>query len=361
MIYNYEDIRTVHLEITDKCNASCPMCARNKNGGEVNQWLPLTELSLEDCKIIFPTNFIVQLNCMYMCGNNGDPIIARDTLDVYEYFRTYNSKMTLGMNTNGSARKTEWWSNLAKVMGKNGYVTYGIDGLIDTHHLYRKDTNFEKIIENAKTFIQAGGRARWDFIVFEHNEHQIEEAKNLSKQLGFEQFRIKKTGRFFSNVKMQVKGHREVNDKNGKVIYVIKPPKNLNLQNKSLQYEQKIIEKHGSMKTYLDQTPILCKVEKEKSVYISADGYVFPCCWTANQLYIWYLPYQDSEIWKIIDQIGGINNINAKNHSIKDIIEGPFFDKIKKSWALNSIKCGRLKTCAKTCGEQFDQFYDQYN
>ncbi len=29
MIYRYNEIKTVHLEITERCNASCPMCARN--------------------------------------------------------------------------------------------------------------------------------------------------------------------------------------------------------------------------------------------------------------------------------------------------------------------------------------------
>ena len=35
-LYNYEDIRAVHLEITEKCQASCPMCDRNVKGGRDN-------------------------------------------------------------------------------------------------------------------------------------------------------------------------------------------------------------------------------------------------------------------------------------------------------------------------------------
>jgi len=50
-MYNYEDINTVHLEVTQRCNASCPMCDRNENGGAVNQHIKnnLQELSLDDC------------------------------------------------------------------------------------------------------------------------------------------------------------------------------------------------------------------------------------------------------------------------------------------------------------------------
>jgi len=38
-----------------------------------------------------------------MCGNLGDPIIAQDTIKIFEYFRNHNDKMWLSMNTNGGA------------------------------------------------------------------------------------------------------------------------------------------------------------------------------------------------------------------------------------------------------------------
>ena len=92
-MYRYDEIKTIHLEITDKCNAACPMCARNINGGEDNPQLPGTELSLDDVKKIFPPQFIAQLDRMYMCGNYGDPVVARDTLEVFKYFRSNNPRI----------------------------------------------------------------------------------------------------------------------------------------------------------------------------------------------------------------------------------------------------------------------------
>lgn len=249
---------------------------------------------------------------MYMCGNNGDPIIAKDTLEIFKYFREHNKKILLSMHTNGSARNQKWWKELAQIMGKKGYVTFGIDGLADTHHLYRKGTDHAKIMTNSKTFIGAGGRARWDFIVFKHNEHQIETARLLANVNGFEKFTVKKTGRFFNNAKMAVKNYREVMNNKGEVEYTISPPDNPEYQNKSLQQEQNIIETFGSMNNYLNQTPITCSVKEENSVYVSADGYVFPCCWTANQLYVWWKKQYEGEIWEHINNIGGIEKYNNK-------------------------------------------------
>ena len=84
-MYNYNDIKMVHLEVTQRCQAACPMCDRNENGGRDNRHITNAELSLDDAKAIFTPNFIKQLHTMYMCGNLGDPIIARDTLEIFEY------------------------------------------------------------------------------------------------------------------------------------------------------------------------------------------------------------------------------------------------------------------------------------
>ena len=79
-MYNYADIRQIHLEVTQNCQAACPMCDRNQNGGALNPHINLDELTLQDCHKIFEPNFIQQLQTMFMCGNLGDPILGKDTL-----------------------------------------------------------------------------------------------------------------------------------------------------------------------------------------------------------------------------------------------------------------------------------------
>ena len=61
MIYTYDQIKTVHLEVTQRCQAACPMCDRNMNGGADNPHITNAELSFEDCKRIFEPEFIKQL------------------------------------------------------------------------------------------------------------------------------------------------------------------------------------------------------------------------------------------------------------------------------------------------------------
>ena len=95
------EIRVVHLEPTQLCQASCPMCDRNKNGGEENQYLTNSSISLDDFKKIFSKEFIEQLSNLYMCGNHGDPIFTPDCLDIMKYCRNINPNMSLSITTNG--------------------------------------------------------------------------------------------------------------------------------------------------------------------------------------------------------------------------------------------------------------------
>jgi sulfatase maturation enzyme AslB (radical SAM superfamily) len=265
------------------------------------------------------------------------------------------------MNSNASARDVKWWMNLGNIVaGEHDYVKFSIDGLADTNHLYRRNTNFAKIIENAKSFIDAGGKAHWDFIVFRHNEHQIEEARQLAQAMGFARFAVKKTGRFFSNTRMEGKEAQEVQNRQGEVEYWLEKPLAASWQNTALAQENDIIARHGSMEAYLDRTPIDCKTAAEASVYISAEGLVFPCCWTANQLYVWYLPERSAPIWSLLDSVGGKKAIDARVMPLDEIVNGPFFRLVEASWSKPSCREGKLKVCAKTCGTEFDPFRAQF-
>ena len=360
-MYRANQVTTVHLEITTKCNATCPMCLRSVLGGKINPQLPLTELSLADIKSILPIPFLQQLKRLFMCGNYGDPIVAKETLEVFQYLRSLNPEMRLELFTNGSARSEQWWQELA---GTVDSCRFGIDGLEDTNHLYRRGTKWPILLRNIQAFINAGGKAEWDFIVFRHNEHQIEEARQLSKKLGFHAFRTKKTGRFFSNTRATGKTKQEVMSPSGEVEYHLEMPQNPDYINASLKREEQIEVEHGSMKAFLEKAPIRCKVAEEKSIYISGEGHIFPCCWTANQLYPWYRKPQSGEIWDLINQLpGGLKDLDGKSGEISKIIEGSFFQKlIPAGWEKPGFENGKLFVCAKACGHRdFDPFKSQFS
>lgn len=358
-MYRYEDIRTIHLENTQNCQASCPMCDRNQNGGAVNPHIDLSEITLEDAKRIFEPKFIAQLNTMYMCGNLGDPIVARDTLEIFKYFREHNSKMWLSMNTNAGARDAEWWRELANVFGRMGTVIFSVDGLQDTNHIYRQGVNWDSVERSMHAFIAAGGRARWDFLIFDHNQHQVDQAEALSKQWGFERFVAKKTGRFVTAKTEKKESHQAVDRKGNKTAELKKPE--TKYQNSAIQQYDKLKNKHGSMDAYYDQTEIRCKVKDEGNLFITAEGLAMPCCWTAGRMYKWWHKDPKTEqIWDYIDAAGGKDAVNAKKHGLRSVFETGIFDAIESSWSKSSCANGKLKVCSMKCGVEFDPFGAQF-
>ena len=258
-IFRFNNVKIVHLEPTTNCNAACPQCLRTRTEFEPN------ELSLEDVKLLFTPDVLMQLEKIYMCGNYGDPASARQTLEMYEYFISVNPNLTIGMNTNGGIRFPDWWTRLAKSMNKsNDYVVFSIYGLEDTNHLYRRNVRWSKVMDNAKAFIDAGGSAHWDMLVFEHNKHQVDEAHKLAKDMGFNWFRAKVSRRFN---RFPVDG--------------ISQPIEFN--------DTKVLEGH-----------IECSAMKENSIFVDASGKVFPCCWQVEGNYQpnivqWF--YDLSENW----------------------------------------------------------------
>ena len=323
-MYKLEDIRDVHLELTSKCQARCPMCPRRINGGAINPLMSLNEITLEQFKEWFTVPFIQQLDSLFMCGNLGDPIIAEDCLEIFQYLKETNPNMRLSMHTNGSARNIYWWKELAKC---NIKVTFGIDGLADTHKLYRVNTDWHTIIKNAKAFIEAGGEAEWHMLVFKHNEHQVDDCRAASADLGFKKFTTKHTSRFKD-------GKFNVLDDAGKTVNIL--------------YPTEISKKFTSKVINVVPSEIKCKAQKYKQIYISADGGVSPCCWLDLS---WQLTNQDNRI-NYMDEIGTFPNLN--NNSLTNIFESGFFNKIEATWENNP-----LAECSKQCGN-FDKSGAQF-
>jgi MoaA/NifB/PqqE/SkfB family radical SAM enzyme len=321
----YEEIRNIHLELTERCQAECPMCPRTGN--------PLVgkrELSLADIEIIFPKEFLKNLVSITVCGNFGEPVLAKDFIDIIQYFRFTNKYLYIKVQSNAGARDADFWKDLAYLIRTNGIVLFGIDGLEDTNHIYRKKVQWNKVIQSAQSFIDGGGKAQWDYLVFEHNEHQVDEARALAKKIGFYSFQLKITNRWAKE-------------------YDGLSPSKIYRSEKLDTFESFATEK------FYDSCAIDCSSIRYKSLYVSAEGLLFPCCHTASRI---YSSHNDRK--KIhTDLIGNKDNINIKLKSIKQIIEEKNLEKYVETWDKPSIKEGRLFACARNCNANTDPYHAQ--
>lgn len=182
-----EDIEWLQVENTTRCNAWCPACPRNNQGHGLNSKLVIEDLSVERFKEVLDN--LPNLKTVQFCGTFGDTLAAHDAFEHISLAKQYAKKLQI--HTHGGLRNTEWWRKLAKLLEDIDHdVWFGIDGLKGIHEIHRQGTDFDKAINNARAFIDAGGHATWQFIPFAHNEHQIKDCLQLSQKLGFKKFRL---------------------------------------------------------------------------------------------------------------------------------------------------------------------------
>lgn len=325
----YSSIHEVNFEISTRCNSTCPDCLRNFRGvNDVIDTFPLVDMSLSQVKQIFTVDFLTQLRTISISGDYGDFVTARDGLEVVQYFKQTNPRLYIDINTNGSARPDIW-----EPLGKLGItVVFRIDGLADTHHLYRQGTDFNFILKNAQKFIAAGGKAHWSYIVFDHNKHQINEARALSVQLGFRLFSEIRHGRdtmpvFTSDRRLS----HVIGDYTG--------PKDFDqLFNSFNTYK---VDPSWALIAEKNSYPVSCPA-KGGSIYVCANGEVYPCCWLG------YYPLHSNARPSNIQLRPLIKNNNALEHGIEESIK--WFNEIEKTWSIDTVQNGKIYECNRTCG-----------
>jgi hypothetical protein len=96
---------------------------------------------------------------------------------------------------------------------------------------------------NVESFISAGGHAHWDMLVYQHNEHQVDQCVELAKSMGFKWFRAKVSKRA--------------------LVEPLEAP---------VTWQPRIVA----------DGQIVCHAEQENSVYLDAQRRLSPCCWLAH-------------------------------------------------------------------------------
>jgi hypothetical protein len=186
-----EDIKWLQVENTTKCNAWCPACARNINGYGLSDFI-IEDLAIDRLQEVLEE--YPNLETVQFCGTRGDTVAANNVLEHIMLAKKYAKKIQI--HTHGGIRNAAWWTDLAGLLSNiNHDVWFALDGLKGVHEIYRQGTDFDKTIANAQAFIDAGGHATWQFIPWEHNEHQIMACMKMSQQLKFKKFKFVKSVR----------------------------------------------------------------------------------------------------------------------------------------------------------------------
>jgi MoaA/NifB/PqqE/SkfB family radical SAM enzyme len=119
-----------------------------------------------------------------LSGVLGDPIACPDLYDISEYFMKKEIEYMV-VSTNAGLKTMTFWKRYGELSNKYEDridVHFAIDGL--TRNDYRVGVNLKKVWNNVNAYLDAGGKAVWQYIIFDYNKHEIEEARKLSKEKG---------------------------------------------------------------------------------------------------------------------------------------------------------------------------------
>ena len=334
-----DNLTNIMAEMTDYCNAACPMC--NRFDWDLNLVKGTTNAhhtTLAFVKEKIDKEIIARLKGWMCQGTYGDAVMNPETVEIFQYLKEINPNINITMFTNGGARNTDFWKTLAELEVN---VTFSIDGLEDTNHLYRRNVKWDILMRNVHSFIDAGGSANWNFLVFKHNQHQVEDAKKLSKELGFKKFESEFSERwqdFNSDGEFRDITSLKVDD------YVIEKPIDQKkdfikdgdwLKNKNVFVTEEKQERDNFLTRKI--SCLACQTHR-REIYLRANGYVSPCCILGD--------VERNEPKHIINDY---DKINLHHTDLKSILEGEFFKDLS-----DGINGGekRLRGCYHACGER---------
>ena len=330
-------IHRIQLDITSYCNARCAGCSRNIFGGEKQPWLSLDHFPVDVWRRISEEDTRGwKINELKLNGSWGDAGMHPNLPEMMYTFVKSHPETAIRICTNGGTHNEKWWAELGSALSEQAHVVdFAIDGLSDTHAIYRRSTIYEKIIANARAFSNAGGNARWIFTLFDHNVHQIDEAIETAKNNHFGSFTARYSIMRNGRVSTPTEDYMIYTDNAEKV---------------PLPEYQVFTEKAGdiSRKMFLvvdkNRENSLCPWYNEGMLQIDPWGNVWPCCHVSD--YATSHHNSSAENKKEIKETISDSKFNSLlEHSLGEILEGEWY----KSQLPDIVSNAKWDTCRKIC------------
>lgn len=171
------------LDPSSYCNLRCPFCPtgqRNKRRSHANMPLDRFKHVMDE---LGPNLFYLDL------FNWGEPFINNDLMPIIEYIRPF--KIFSNVSTHFDIKMTDALAERIVSSGLSRLIISADGASQETYERYRIGGNLENVLHNLKTVSAAKQRASsatpqivWRFLVFRHNEHEIDHAKCLAEEMG---------------------------------------------------------------------------------------------------------------------------------------------------------------------------------
>jgi radical SAM protein with 4Fe4S-binding SPASM domain len=166
------------IDPSNICQLQCPFC-----DGRLR---PQVIMKLDKFKNIIDSLGKTCINLELY--NWGEPFLNKDIIEMINYASQKYSIYTR-ISSNLNIRNEKFYKAL--VLSRLNSLTISLDGASqETYEKYRVNGSFDKVIDNIQLIVKYKKHYRklepklvWQFLVFRHNEHEIEKAKQMAKEL----------------------------------------------------------------------------------------------------------------------------------------------------------------------------------
>jgi len=252
----------IAMDVTNICNLKCPLCPTGLNKSKSKKIM----MPFDNFKTIIdklPSSIKLILLCDF-----GEPFLNPNIFEMINYIK--KRKILTKIDSNFNIKKDDKFFKNIIISGLD-ILNISLDGCSQKiYEKYRIGGNLNLVISNIKRLVKIKKKLKsknpkitWIFMVNRFNEHEIEKAKEKTKEIGIN-FRIKKMG--LSDQCIDIKLDQDIEER--KRCWL---PRN-----------KKYIRKcySGKYKLPLYKSPCHHLFD---TLFISANGNVLPCCYLSNE------------------------------------------------------------------------------
>jgi MoaA/NifB/PqqE/SkfB family radical SAM enzyme len=177
------------LDPSSVCNLHCPLCPTGTDCGLREKTLMSFDIYKKVIDELGPFIFFMDL------FNWGEPLCNKSLPEMIHYAKRHH--MYIRVCTNFSLYLPhDFIRSLVEIPLDE--IVISLDGTSqDSNERYRVGSQFDKIIKNIETLVAAKQKANsrfpwitWQFLVFRHNEREINDAKRIARKIGINQLRF---------------------------------------------------------------------------------------------------------------------------------------------------------------------------
>lgn len=328
----WDDKITCLVESTTYCNAKCPQCSRtNSDGLGFSEICKLKHVTLDEWISSYGRSY-ESIKTFHFSGQWGDCFMNPEIEDIFTHIRE-NSECEISFSTNGSLRDEEFFWRIGVDNRKRIIGTFDVDGWTqENHEMYRRNTNLNKVKENAESFAATTNPTKIFTVIFKHNQDDVKRIREWSRSIGAE-FEPLQSNRFRW-------GSTDSYVYKGKEYILEQTTDSEHLDN--FDNGRKILDHRHQNKI---SNNIECSWGLKSKIYVDEYQNVWPCCY-------WHIRTthpsweEDNSPFHVYNADVEKGDYNLKNHTLKTIMNNKFY----KRGLVKSFEINPSKTCQWFCG-----------